>query len=77
MPKNLINITSRLFTSFMLLIAIVSAQNMTQDNPEQRLTIRIEKQEYTTLNIHSNSHTDEVQKSYDLGDREQETDNKQ
>ena len=77
MPKNLINITSRLFTSFMLLIAIISSQNMTQDNPDQRLTIRIEKQEHTTLNIHSNSHTDQVQESYALGNREQGTDNKQ
>ena len=74
MSKNMINITNRLFTSLMLLIAIISSQNITQENPNRRLIIKIEEQENRVINIHSDSHTGEVQESYALGKKEPVTD---
>ncbi len=74
MSKNMINITNRLFTSLMLLIAIISSQNITQENSDQRLIIKIEEQENRVLNVHSDSHTGEGQESYALGNSEQVTD---
>ena len=61
MPKNIVN---RLFTTFMLLIAIISAQEMTQKNSYRELTIRIERPQNRAVNTQSNSHPVDTRQNY-------------
>ena len=64
MPKNIVTITNRLFTTFMLLVAIIYTQNMTQEGSTQGLTIRIERPENGVQNVYSNSHPVETGENY-------------
>ena len=48
MRKNLLNITNRLFTAVLLLIALLAFQNITSGNTSQVGEIRIEEQETGT-----------------------------
>lgn len=59
MPKQIINITNRLITTFMLLIAVIALQNTKSENTNQVLEIRIEKEENRVINLYSNSHPGE------------------
>ena len=56
-------IVNRLFTTFMLLIAIISTQEMTQKYSEPELTIRIERPKSRLVNIDSNSYSVEIRKN--------------
>lgn len=51
------NIANRFITAFMLLLAVIAFQNVTTENTEQVLKIRIEQQENKTINIYTNSDT--------------------
>ncbi len=64
MPKNIVTITNRLFTTFMLLIAIIYTQNMTQKSSNSGLTIRIERPVNGAENIYSNTHAVEARDNY-------------
>ncbi len=66
MPKNIVSITNRLFTTFMLLIAIIYTQNMKQEGSTQGLTIRIERPENRVQNMYSDSHPVENRENYAL-----------
>ena len=63
MSKNIVN---RLFTTFMLLIAIILAQETRQQNYKPGLTIRIERPKSRLVNIDSNSYPTETRKHYIL-----------
>ncbi len=63
MSKNIVN---RLFTTFMLLIAIILAQEMRQTGSEPGLTIRIERPKSRLVNIDSNSYPTKTKKHYIL-----------
>ena len=50
-------VANRFITAFMLLLAVIAFQNVTTENTEQVLKIRIEQQENKTINIDTNSDT--------------------
>ncbi len=68
MSKNIVN---RLFTTFMLLIAIISAQEMTRKHSDRGLTIRIERPQNRLVNIHSNSPAVQTRENYVVENKEQ------
>ncbi|MGK7894425.1 MAG: hypothetical protein AB4372_12570 [Xenococcus sp. (in: cyanobacteria)] len=61
MSKNIVN---RLFTTFLLLIAIILAQDMTQKHSDRGLTIRIERPKSRVVNSDSDSYPVKTRKNY-------------